>query len=123
MVSRIMAFRPFSPIRGFPKNYSTNSPIVKTEKREGNAAEAKMQHFGLLLEGAVCPRGQTGEYAKLGVGICPLWVKASPGGEAGSPQGLTDEVEAINFYHGLVLRCYPRPHPSRAVARTTVVEE
>ena len=59
-----------------------------------------MQHFGLLLEGAVCPRGQTGECAKLGVGICPLWVKASPGGEAGSPQGLTDEVEAGDYHIG-----------------------
>ena len=39
--------------------------------------------------------------------------EASPGGEAGSPQGLTDEVEAINFYHGSVRRCDLRPHPVR----------
>ena len=39
--------------------------------------------------------------------------EASPGGEVGSPQGLTDEVEAINFYHELVRRCDLRPHPVR----------
>ena len=39
--------------------------------------------------------------------------KASPGGEAGSPLGLTDEVEAINFRHGLVQTCNLRPHPVR----------
>ena len=39
--------------------------------------------------------------------------KASPGGEAGSPQGLTDEVEAKNYHHKLVRRCYLLPHPVR----------
>ena len=38
---------------------------------------------------------------------------------AGSPQGLTDEVEAIDHHHKLVRRCYLRPHPSRAEARDT----
>ena len=42
-----------------------------------------------------------------------LWAKASPGGEAGSPQGLTDEVEVTNHNHELVRRCYLRPHPVR----------
>ena len=42
-----------------------------------------------------------------------LWAKASPGGEAGSPQGLTDEVEATNDRHKLVRHCYLRPHPVR----------
>ena len=51
-----------------------------------------------------------------------LWAKASPGGEAGSPQGLTDEVEATNDRHKLVRHCYLRPHPSWAMARDTVVE-
>ena len=45
--------------------------------------------------------------------------KASPGGEAGSPLGLTDEVEATNHCHRLVQNCNLRPHPSRAVARDT----
>ena len=45
--------------------------------------------------------------------------KASPGGEAGSPQGLTDEVEVINYHHEFVRCGYLRPHPSRAVARAT----
>ena len=39
--------------------------------------------------------------------------EASPGGEAGSPQGLTDEVEAIVHHHESVQNCYLRPHPSR----------
>ena len=39
--------------------------------------------------------------------------KASPGGEAGSPQGLTDEVEAIDYHHRLVRHCSLRPHPVR----------
>ena len=43
----------------------------------------------------------------------PARRKASPGGEAGSPQGLTDEVEAIVHHHESVQNCYPRPHPSR----------
>ena len=47
--------------------------------------------------------------------------KASPGGEAGSPQGLTDEVEAIDYHHESVQTCYLRPHPSR-FWRDAVVE-
>ena len=43
----------------------------------------------------------------------PARRKASPGGEAGSPQGLTDEVEAIVHHHESVQNCYLRPHPSR----------
>ncbi len=43
----------------------------------------------------------------------PARRKASPGGEAGSPQGLTDEVEAVDYHHGLVRHCYLRPHPVR----------
>ena len=39
--------------------------------------------------------------------------KASPGGEAGSPQGLTDEVEAVDYHHGLVRHCSLQPHPVR----------
>ena len=39
--------------------------------------------------------------------------KASPGGEAGATLVATDEVEAINYHHRLVRRCYLRPHPSR----------
>ena len=39
--------------------------------------------------------------------------KASPGGEAGSPQGLTDEVEADDYHHRLVQNCSLRPHPVR----------
>ena len=31
----------------------------------------------------------------------------------------TDEVEAIDYHHRLVRRCYLRPHPSRAKARDT----
>ena len=48
--------------------------------------------------------------------------KASPGGEAGATFVATDEVEAKNYRHKLVENCYPRPHPSRAKARDTVVE-
>ena len=43
----------------------------------------------------------------------PARRKASPGGEAGSPLGLTDEVEAKNYRHEMVQRCYLRPHPVR----------
>ena len=43
----------------------------------------------------------------------PARRKASPGGEAGSPQELTDEVEAIVHHHESVQNCYLRPHPSR----------
>ena len=43
----------------------------------------------------------------------PARRKASPGGEAGSPQELTDEVEAIVPHHESVQNCYLRPHPSR----------
>ena len=43
----------------------------------------------------------------------PARRKASPGGEAGSPQGLTDEVQAIVPHHESVQNCYLRPHPSR----------
>ena len=43
----------------------------------------------------------------------PARRKASPGGEAGSPQGLTDEVEAIDYHHRLVRHCSLRPHPVR----------
>ena len=39
--------------------------------------------------------------------------KASPGGEAGSPLGLTDEVEATDYHHRLVQNCNLRPHPVR----------
>ncbi len=49
----------------------------------------------------------------------PARRKASPGGEAGSPLGLTDEVEAKNYHHKLVQTCYLRPHSSRAEARDT----
>ena len=45
--------------------------------------------------------------------------KASPGGEAGATSVATDEVEAIDYRHKLVRRCYLRPHPSRAMARDT----
>ena len=38
---------------------------------------------------------------------------------AGATSVATDEVEAINYHHRLVRRCYLRPHPSRAVARDT----
>ena len=43
----------------------------------------------------------------------PARRKASPGGEAGSPLGLTDEVEAKNYRQRKVQRCYLRPHPVR----------
>ena len=43
----------------------------------------------------------------------PARRKASPGGEAGSSQELTDEVEAIVHHHESVQNCYLRPHPSR----------
>ena len=43
----------------------------------------------------------------------PARRKASPGGEAGSSQELTDEVEAIVHHHESVQNCYLRPHPVR----------
>ena len=38
---------------------------------------------------------------------------------AGATSVATDEVEAENYHHEMVLRCYLRPHPSRAMARDT----
>ena len=38
---------------------------------------------------------------------------------AGATSVATDEVEAIDYHHRLVRRCYLRPHPSRTLARDT----
>ena len=43
----------------------------------------------------------------------PARRKASPGGEAGATSVATDEVEANDYHHGMVRRCYLRPHPVR----------
>ena len=43
----------------------------------------------------------------------PAGQKASPGGEAGATSVATDEVEAVDYHHRLVRRCYLRPHPVR----------
>ena len=51
----------------------------------------------------------------------PAGRKASPGGEAGATSVATDEVEATDYRHRLVRRCYLRPHPVRR-CRTTIVE-
>ena len=48
----------------------------------------------------------------------PAGRKASPGGEAGATSVATDEVEATDYRHKLVRRCYLRPHPVRR-CRTT----
>ena len=43
----------------------------------------------------------------------PARRKASPGGESGATSVATDEVEAKNYRHKSVQRCYLRPHPVR----------
>ena len=43
----------------------------------------------------------------------PALSKASPGGEAGATLVATDEVEANDYHHRMVRRCYLRPHPVR----------
>ena len=61
----------------------------------GHSPSHALQRDSPLLEGAKAVVRLP--YAETGGGR-----KASPGGEAGSPQGLTDEVEATDDHHALV---------------------